>query len=387
MTTLTRPVGRSSSRAFGPSDRQFDRLVLRYAVLLRVGGLVAATAAAFLGMVPLVQPQWVVGAVLLLAVWTAVFVTRAARGWPPAGYVIVDAAVTLSICAAQERVSPARSLADGSSWVMALVSTSVFIAALLLRPVGGLAVAAAAGLTWFVVAEAPALGLVFLVQGGLAAVLVGQMRRGGRSADEAFRARAAADREAQVEQARRTDEREQLRRLHDTVLTTLSMVGAGALDGRSAVLAERAAADLVALEALRRSPELDGDGGPVSLLAHLDDVVRTMAGQVDVTLALSAAIVPAPVARALADSVAEALRNVAQHAGCARASVSGGRDGSGVGIDVRDAGRGFEPAGVPPSRRGLRESVVGRMVAVGGSAVVESAPGCGTRVVLRWPGG
>ena len=50
---------------------------------------------------------------------------------------------------------------------------------------------------------------------------------------------------------------------------------------------------------------------------------------------------------------------------------------------MRDEGPGFELETVPTERRGVRDSIVGRMAAVGGSAVVESRPGEGTEIALR----
>ena len=52
-------------------------------------------------------------------------------------------------------------------------------------------------------------------------------------------------------------------------------------------------------------------------------------------------------------------------------------------VFVRDEGPGFELAEVPTERRGVRDAIIGRMAAVGGSATVESAAGEGTEVALR----
>jgi signal transduction histidine kinase len=52
---------------------------------------------------------------------------------------------------------------------------------------------------------------------------------------------------------------------------------------------------------------------------------------------------------------------------------------------VRDRGRGFDPAAVPGDRRGLAESIHGRMARRGGSATVRSVPGEGTEVSLTMP--
>ena len=60
------------------------------------------------------------------------------------------------------------------------------------------------------------------------------------------------------------------------------------------------------------------------------------------------------------------------------AEVSGER----IQVFVRDRGDGFDPEAVPPERRGLRESIRGRMRRAGGTAVVRSDPGSGTEVEL-----
>jgi signal transduction histidine kinase len=93
---------------------------------------------------------------------------------------------------------------------------------------------------------------------------------------------------------------------------------------------------------------------------------------------------PHEVVVALSQAVAEALTNVARHANTRAARVSARRVGQGVAVEVCDSGGGFDPVAVPSHRRGLRESVHGRMSAVGGSARAVSSPGAGTRVVLRW---
>jgi signal transduction histidine kinase len=64
-------------------------------------------------------------------------------------------------------------------------------------------------------------------------------------------------------------------------------------------------------------------------------------------------------------------------------TVTGG-DGWAV-VKITDRGRGFDPAVTPPSRRGIRESITGRMQAAGGQAAVASRPGAGTTVTVSWP--
>ncbi len=52
----------------------------------------------------------------------------------------------------------------------------------------------------------------------------------------------------------------------------------------------------------------------------------------------------------------------------------------GIEVFVRDRGPGFDPAGVPADRRGVRESIVGRMERAGGRAEIRSTPASGTEV-------
>jgi signal transduction histidine kinase len=52
-----------------------------------------------------------------------------------------------------------------------------------------------------------------------------------------------------------------------------------------------------------------------------------------------------------------------------------------VDVFVRDRGRGFEVDDVPEDRRGIRDSIVGRMARHGGRGTVRSSP-AGTEVAL-----
>ncbi len=102
-------------------------------------------------------------------------------------------------------------------------------------------------------------------------------------------------------------------------------------------------------------------------------------------LKLAAVTLPSPVADQLAACVGEALRNVERHAGTGQAEVT---VTGGVGwavVKIIDRGRGFDPAATAPSRRGIRESIIGRMLAAGGRAAIASRPGAGTTVTVSWP--
>lgn len=79
----------------------------------------------------------------------------------------------------------------------------------------------------------------------------------------------------------------------------------------------------------------------------------------------------------------EATVNAAKWSGDPVISVYAEVEGSGVSLFVRDRGAGFDPDKVPSDRKGIAESVCGRMSRVGGSATVRSAPGEGTEVTLK----
>ncbi|HZU80113.1 MAG TPA: hypothetical protein VE991_09385, partial [Acidimicrobiales bacterium] len=56
-----------------------------------------------------------------------------------------------------------------------------------------------------------------------------------------------------------------------------------------------------------------------------------------------------------------------------------------VSMYVRDRGVGFDPDAVAGDRKGIAESIRGRMARVGGIATVHSRPGEGTEVQLVLP--
>ncbi len=79
--------------------------------------------------------------------------------------------------------------------------------------------------------------------------------------------------------------------------------------------------------------------------------------------------------------------NAAKHSGAAEVSVYAEVADGRADVWVADLGRGFDPAQVPPDRRGLADSIRGRMARVGGGAQVDARPGEGTEVHLWGPYG
>src|SRR5438067_2438792 len=79
------------------------------------------------------------------------------------------------------------------------------------------------------------------------------------------------------------------------------------------------------------------------------------------------------------------LVNAAKWSGAGVISLFAEIEPGEVSIVVRDRGKGFDPGAVPEDRKGLAESVHGRMTRRGGTATVTTAPGEGTKVTLKMP--
>lgn len=78
----------------------------------------------------------------------------------------------------------------------------------------------------------------------------------------------------------------------------------------------------------------------------------------------------------------EATVNAAKWSGVDTVSLFVEVEEGQVSLFVRDRGKGFDPAAVDHDRRGIAESIKGRMARVGGRSEVRSSPGHGTEVVL-----
>jgi signal transduction histidine kinase/phage shock protein PspC (stress-responsive transcriptional regulator) len=179
----------------------------------------------------------------------------------------------------------------------------------------------------------------------------------------------------------RSQERAELAaHLHDSVLQTLALMQKRADDPREvAALARAQERELRAWLAGRTPAE-----GERRLAAALEsaaaEVEATYRVPVDV-IAVGDADLDAR-GDALVAAAREAMVNAAKFGEGSPVAVYAEADGDGLQVFVRDRGPGFDPDAVPADRRGLRESVVGRMARHGGRATVTAAPGAGTEVEL-----
>jgi len=372
-------------RLAGPSDQALHWLAGWYAIALRLGGAVLFTAVAVLAAANQVSGWWLGVPLSALCLWSAFFTWRVRRSGLTPAVVLVDAAVISALALAQQHLVPIVLIKDSTTWMLPLACTSVYILQIALRPWLGLPGAAIVVVAYGLGAGDPTDAWLLVVETIVVAGLVAVIRGGARQADAIVAVGLETERQIRAEEARRADEREQHRQLHDTVLSTLTMVAAGAFAEPSPALIAQAARDLRVLQGFAGAPAVPGGLAPLTDLRPKLERAAASSDDLAVRLQLVPVMLPSPAADQLVACVGEALRNVERHAGTGQADVTVTGGAGWAVVKITDRGRGFDPAAVPPSRRGIRESITERMLAAGGRAVIASRSGAGTTVTVSWP--
>ena len=192
--------------------------------------------------------------------------------------------------------------------------------------------------------------------------------------------RLALERDAERAARIRTEERADVAtRVHDSVLQTLALIQRHAGEPRRvAALARRQERELRGWLYADR-PVGDDSASLVAALSAAAADVEELHG-VRIEIASSG---DAPPDNALVLAAREAMTNAAKFAGVEKIDVYAEATPEEIAVFVRDRGAGFDPAAVPEDRRGIRESIKGRLERAGGSATVTSLPSGGTEVELR----
>jgi signal transduction histidine kinase len=344
--------------------------VYRLAALLYAAASMAAYADTYrrpaLGLVVL----------LVMAGWTAasawLYGDRRRRRWPLLG---ADLGITLAALLSSVLVlSPERIEAGDPtltvSWAAAPVIAWAVHAGWPAGLVAGALVGAGAVAERGGASQATVNSLVLLL---LVGAVVGYVVTLARRAETAY-ARA-------VELSAATAERERLsRQVHDGVLQVLALVARRSSDPELAGLAgdqERSLRRLVA------GPSAPAPAGEADLRTLLP-----VAGDVELAAPAEPVLLPASVAAELAAAVAEAVQNARRHGG-GRAWLLVEDEPGAVTVSVRDDGPGIPPGRLEAAERegrlGVARSIRGRLADLGGTVVVDSAPGRGTEVELRVP--
>jgi signal transduction histidine kinase len=193
----------------------------------------------------------------------------------------------------------------------------------------------------------------------------------------------ARERDAERAERIRVDERAVVAaRVHDSVLQTLALIQRHADEPRR-----------VASLARRQERELRGwlyGDGPTpgdtlgGALAAVAAEIEELHG-VRVELASGGDCPLSDDLNPIVLAAREAMTNAAKFSGSDEVSVYTEADDDHASVFVRDRGAGFDRASVPADRRGLTESIEGRMTRAGGTATITSSLGSGTEVELSLP--
>jgi signal transduction histidine kinase/phage shock protein PspC (stress-responsive transcriptional regulator) len=187
--------------------------------------------------------------------------------------------------------------------------------------------------------------------------------------------------EERRERIRSQERTEMAAHLHDSVLQTLALIQR-----------TDSARDMVAL-ARGQERELRAwlSGKPLRRENSVAGAIESSAAAVELQFKVPVEVVTVGDVRLderlqpIVDATREATINAAKHSGAERISVYVEVERDAVAAYVRDDGKGFDPAAVAADRRGIADSIRGRMERSGGSAVIVSEPGAGTEVQLALP--
>lgn len=374
MTDAVTPLWRAS--------QAFRLVTLLYAVSYQVASM---------GYYSNVRLSWFF--VALMAVWTglsAVLLSRASL--PRWKVVLADQFVVIGLMASTRLVSDYDWYSNHQTLPTTLWATNAVIsAAILFGPKGGIASGILLSVVSAVVRDQIDLDLW---TDATAPVLVSVGLALGLASNTARRAHAELERAARL--AAITEERERLaRQVHDGVLQVLALVRrrGSEIGGAAAELAELAGEQEVALRMLVSE---QGEASRVDSTQAEVDLRSLLRPRGSTTVSVSAPPNPVLVDRAVAEElsavVATALSNVALHAGDgARAYVLLEDVDGEIIVSIRDDGLGIAPgrlaAAEAEGRMGVSKSILGRVEAIGGTAVLDTDVGAGTEWEIRVPKG
>lgn len=242
------------------------------------------------------------------------------------------------------------------------------------QAIGGIVVTAvgAALIVFFSVGLNTAAAVLYLLIGVVAALVLATSPwwwRYLQKLDKERQERAVADERAVV-----------AAHLHDSVLQTLSLIQRNSDNPKVMLnLARRQERELRNWLDPDRVSRLGG-----SVRGWVDDMaseIEELYGTPVEVVAVGDCLVDQSIEHTLA-AAREAVVNAAKHAQTDQIDVYFEIADTRLDIFVRDRGVGFDVAAIADDRRGIRESITARMERVGGTAIIESAPGEGTEIEL-----
>jgi phage shock protein PspC (stress-responsive transcriptional regulator) len=184
----------------------------------------------------------------------------------------------------------------------------------------------------------------------------------------------------------RSEERSELAaHLHDSVLQTLALIQRNASSPRKmANLARRQEREL---RAWLYGSNLVNAGQFETFQVLLEEIENSYDVTIETVMVGAAPLNERTEAAALA--LLEAAKNAARHSGSDDISVFIECDAKAITAYVRDRGKGFDPDAIPNGRRGIVDSIRGRVERHGGRVAITSAPneGCEVQITMPMPAG
>jgi signal transduction histidine kinase len=359
-------------------DTRVDATLLRIIVGFR---LVAAVWITVLGVISVVSQEARVGvvggAVALVWLWTGLtfWALRSGRIQSLA-WLVADLAVAVVVVAAD-----AFSDATQGTFVGGYPMTAVLLWGYAYRIPGGmgagLVVTSAIAFSTSSLATRIGNAVLYIAVGGVAAWAFQVLRD-----NELKRLQAEADLEEERAARVRSEERADVAaHLHDSVLQTLALIQKGSTDAVEV-------RNLARVQERELRDWLLGGRDPESTLvgameAACADIEKRSGVGVELVAVGDRGLDDH--FKALVAAARESVMNAAKHSGVEQVSVYVEAEGDPVQVFVRDRGVGFDVAKVPDDRRGLADSVLGRIERHGGSVEIVSSPGAGTEIRLRMP--
>lgn len=182
------------------------------------------------------------------------------------------------------------------------------------------------------------------------------------------------------ERVRQEERAEMAAHLHDSVLQTLALIQRTEDPKRMLTLARHQEREL-----RRWLYDRVPDATTGSLSVMLQSTVDRLEADFDipVDLVIAGGEVEGDLVVPLVAATGEAIANAAKHSGAPKISVYTEVSPDAVDVWIADQGVGFDVGAVNGDRRGLSDSIVGRMRRHGGTATITSELGEGTEVHLH----
>ncbi len=371
--------------------------VLRSLAAIRVSQVVLFIPVMFSGApASYSQPGAVIGLYALVALWVvAIVVVVLRRAVYSARVALADVAVIAAATWAVGMLSAPGHAQGWTNWAVApMIGAGMMVASFRSRAQTWFSIAMLAcaygSSVWSDVGQPDGLATLVgnlgsLVVFAFVARLVTRMLRETAARTDELAHEASMARQVEAATKARLEERTtQYRILHDTVLSTLSLIARGGLDHRTTEVQERCASEA---DFLRGMVNGSRDLMPTSLGTALATVGHEPAAfglRVHQQFDNLPEGLPDSIVETLKNVAREGLNNVAKHAKVSEAWLSATGDDDGVvTLTIADSGVGFDPATVTAGI-GITESLRGRVDDIGGRISIDSAPGAGTTVEVVW---